>query len=102
MIEPNGQDVLLDLRMIEALTSVYEYVVFDTPPKVNDQIRVLLQASTYILVLTSLTKPLYPAGSVPITFRFAKAGSVTVTVPVQLSTLPSGSGLTVPPGTATE
>src|SRR5207247_1375039 len=41
-------------RLFEALTSVYEYVVFDTPPKVSEQIRGLLRASTYILVITSL------------------------------------------------
>lgn len=51
-----------------------------------------------VLVLTSLRKPAYPGSSIPITFSFAKAGNVTVRVPVGLtngmndSVIPSATG----------
>lgn len=35
--------------------------------------------------------PLYPGESIPVTFTFAKAGSITLQVPVQLSTTPNNS-----------
>jgi copper(I)-binding protein len=50
------------------------------------------------LLLTNLAKSAYPGSAVPITFTFAKAGAVTVQVPVGLthgapiSVLPSPSG----------
>ena len=44
-------------RLLEALASTYEYVVVDTPPTVDEQVRVLLRSATYILVLTSLEVP---------------------------------------------
>jgi copper(I)-binding protein len=56
-------------------------------------------SSTETLVLSALAKgssPLFPGGSVSITFRFAKAGSTTLTVPVQLSTTPNDASVSAP------
>jgi copper(I)-binding protein len=53
-----------------------------------------------VLLLLGVTKTLYPAQSVQISFTFAKAGSVTLTVPVQTGDNPASS--TVPAGTAAE
>lgn len=50
-------------------------------------------ASTRTVVLTKLTDKLYPGNAVQITFRFAKAGSTTVRVPVQLTTTPNNAVL---------
>lgn len=48
----------LDIRgLLEALASVYEYVVVDTPPVENEHVRALLRSATYVLVLTSLEIP---------------------------------------------
>jgi copper(I)-binding protein len=44
-----------------------------------------------VLVLSNLTSTLYTAQSVKITFTFANAGSVTIAVPVQLSSSPGSS-----------
>lgn len=50
------------------------------------------------LLLTNLRTPAHPGSAVPITFTFARAGAVTVQVPVgltaspQFSTIPSASG----------
>lgn len=55
--------------------------------------------SLQTLVLTSLAKkssPLFPGGSVSITFRFTKAGATTLTVPVQLSTTPNDATVSGP------
>ena len=49
--EPGPEEVA---KLLEGLSSTYEYVVVDTPPTVDESVRVLLRASTYILVLTSL------------------------------------------------
>jgi copper(I)-binding protein len=48
-------------------------------------------------VLTvQLTKALFPGPSVPITFTFANAGSVTLRVPVQLTEHTGPVGISVP------
>lgn len=57
-------------------------------------------SSSKALLLLDLKDVLYPAQSVQVRFTFAKAGSVTLTVPVQTSTSPASS--TVPAGTAAE
>lgn len=44
-----------------------------------------------------LTKALFPGPSVPITFTFANAGSITLHVPVQLSVHTGEVGISVPP-----
>jgi pilus assembly protein CpaE len=44
-------------RLLEALTSIYEYVVVDTPSSVNENVRLLLRSATYVLVVTSLEIP---------------------------------------------
>jgi len=49
-----------------------------------------------VLVL-QLTKTLFTGTSVPITFTFAKAGVVTLTVPVQISDDTSPPGISIPP-----
>lgn len=51
--------------------------------------------STQVLMLLGITQPLHTGSSVPVTFTFAKAGSVTMSVPVQLADQPPGS--TIPP-----
>jgi copper(I)-binding protein len=43
--------------------------------------------------------PLYPGQSVPMTFTFAKAGSVSVTVPVHLSLVPHDASVPALPST---
>jgi copper(I)-binding protein len=48
-----------------------------------------------VLVLTGLTGTLFPAGTIPVTFTFAKAGSVTVDVPVQITASVSPTGVVV-------
>jgi hypothetical protein len=48
------------------------------------------------LLLLGLKRQLYPGTTVSITFTFAEAGSVTVAVPVQLSSNPTSSVLPVP------
>jgi copper(I)-binding protein len=47
------------------------------------------------LVLTGLTEQLFPATLVPVTFTFAGAGSITVQVPVQLTSSPNPTGVVV-------
>jgi copper(I)-binding protein len=49
-----------------------------------------------VLVLR-LTKTLFPASSLQVTFTFAKAGSVTLTVPTQISSNASPPGISIPP-----
>jgi copper(I)-binding protein len=53
-------------------------------------------ATNPVLVLM-LTKGLFPGPSVPITFTFANAGSVTLRVPVQITPYTSPLGVTIPP-----
>jgi copper(I)-binding protein len=51
------------------------------------------------LVLTGLAAPLYPGAQLTITFRFAKAGAITLQVPVQLSAgLSSPASVSAPAG----
>ncbi len=60
-------------------------------------------ASAQTLVLRSLTagaSPLYPGSSIKITFGFARAGSTTVTVPVQLSDSGAGNAVIEAPSGA--
>jgi hypothetical protein len=54
------------------------------------------------LVLTNLkgSTNLYPGSEVPLTFTFANAGKVTVSVPIQLSAQPND--VSVPAGAAGE
>jgi copper(I)-binding protein len=49
-----------------------------------------------VLLLIDTTKKLYPGTSIPVTFRFANAGSVTLTVPVALSSSPNTSPIPEP------
>lgn len=44
-------------KLLEAMAAIYEYVVVDTPAVVNDDVRVLLRAATYVLMVTSLEVP---------------------------------------------
>jgi copper(I)-binding protein len=55
--------------------------------------------ATGALLLTGLREKLYPASTIPITFTFADAGSITVAVPVQLSSSPNSSVLPGPSAT---
>lgn len=66
--------------------------VLDIAP--NSQLGFALPGSTIQLMLTGLTRTLYTAATVPITFTFAKAGPVTINVPVQISGIAGSS--TVP------
>jgi copper(I)-binding protein len=55
------------------------------------------------LVMSGLAKrssPLFPGSAVKLTFTFAKAGAKTVTVPVQLTTVPNQATLPAPSGSA--
>jgi copper(I)-binding protein len=76
---------------------VKQLTSLDVPAESSVQIG--LSGQNIVFQLTGLTKALFPGTSVPITFSFAKAGSVTVQVPVQLTTLPSGSGEVIPSDT---
>jgi copper(I)-binding protein len=49
------------------------------------------------VLLLKLTKALFPGPSVPITFTFANAGSITFRVPVQITPYSSPLGVTIPP-----
>jgi len=51
---------------------------------------------TGAIVLKGLTQDLYPAAEVRVTFTFAKAGTVTMWVPVQISAT-KGNNETIPP-----
>ncbi|PZS14336.1 MAG: hypothetical protein DLM57_14715, partial [Pseudonocardiales bacterium] len=53
--------------------------------------------STDGVLLLHLSEVLFSGTSVPITFTFANAGSVTLVVPVQLSEPSSPVGISVPP-----
>lgn len=58
-----------------------------------------VNGTDHVIVLR-LTKTLFPGTALPITFTFAKAGAVTLTVPVQISDQISDSGppgITIPP-----
>ncbi|SHH22601.1 hypothetical protein SAMN05443575_3475 [Jatrophihabitans endophyticus] len=44
------------------------------------------------ILLTGLTRAVQPAATVRVTFTFARAGSVTIAVPVQLAALPRQAG----------
>jgi len=52
---------------------------------------------TAAVLLLRITKTLFTGTPVQITFTFAKAGSVTLTVPVQLTTNTSPAGISVAP-----
>lgn len=54
--------------------------------------------ATGALQLTGSKQPLYPGTTVPVTFRFADAGSVQVAVPIALSGSPASSVLPGPSG----
>lgn len=49
------------------------------------------------LLLLNIKEQLYPASTIPITFTFANAGSVTASVPVQISVNPPASYISPPP-----
>lgn len=55
-----------------------------------------MPSSKGALLLTGVSKQLYPASTVPITFTFDHAGSVKVAVPVSLSTSPPQATIPVP------
>ncbi|MBI4212888.1 MAG: AAA family ATPase [Chloroflexi bacterium] len=44
-------------KLLETMSSTYEYVVVDTPSSVNEHVRVVLRSATYVLVVTSLEIP---------------------------------------------
>ena len=44
-------------KLLDALTSTYEYVVVDTPSTANEVVHTLLRSATYVLVMTSLEVP---------------------------------------------
>ncbi|MEP7019985.1 MAG: hypothetical protein ABI808_05000 [Pseudonocardiales bacterium] len=64
------------------------------PP--DESLRLSITSDTAVL-LVKLSKALFPGTSVPITFTFASAGSVTLTVPVQITLSGGSAGLTIPP-----
>jgi len=64
------------------------------PP--DEALRLSITTDTAVL-LVKLTKVLFPGTTVPITFTFAGAGSVTLTVPVQITLSGGSAGLTIPP-----
>ena len=49
-----------------------------------------------VIVLSGLTAPLYGGNTIRVTFTFANAGTITLTVPVQLTSSTSPTGLVVP------
>jgi copper(I)-binding protein len=49
------------------------------------------------VLVVHLTRTLFPGPSVPITFTFANAGSVTLPVPVQITPYTGPAGISVPP-----
>ncbi len=53
-----------------------------------------------VLLLLHATKRIYPGTTVPVTFTFANAGSITVAVPVGLSSNPQPSFLPAPTSSA--
>jgi copper(I)-binding protein len=60
------------------------------------------QFSPRTLVLRNLSSseaPLFPGTTLPVTFRFANAGSTTLSVPVQLTASPGGATVPVQTGT---
>jgi hypothetical protein len=52
-----------------------------------------------VLLLVGLTKILYGANQVTMTFDFRSAGAITLTVPVQLTDISSLTPLVIPPVT---
>jgi hypothetical protein len=52
--------------------------------------------ATGALLLVSAKKSIYPATTIPVTFTFANAGTVTVQVPVALSSSPPSSVIPAP------
>lgn len=66
----------------------------------GQRVPVAIGSASKALLLIGLTKALYPAQSVQITFTFAKAGAVTLTVPVQTSIEPASSTIPAPSGAA--
>lgn len=59
-------------------------------------------AGTRVLVVTGVKAALYPGSSIPLTFTFAKAGTMTVQVPVHLSSSPQTSVIPGPSATGEE
>ena len=75
----------------------------DVPPNLAVQINVAgtgADTSTQpVVVLRGLTgQPLWPAALVPVTFTFANAGQIALSVPVQLSGAPHSATVPVPSG----
>jgi copper(I)-binding protein len=58
--------------------------------------------SNRVLAVTGIKAPLYPGSSIPLTFTFAKAGTVTAQVPVQLTKAPQTSVIPGPSATGQE
>lgn len=58
--------------------------------------------ATGALLLMKTTRPLYPGSSIRITFTFANAGTITVMVPIALSTTPRSSIIPGPTGSGIE
>jgi len=58
--------------------------------------------STGALVLLHFTRQVFPGTTIPVTLRFAQAGTVQVSVPVALSNAPGGATIPAPSGSSIE
>lgn len=58
--------------------------------------------ATASLRITGLKSALYPGSAITLTFRFTRAGSITTSVPVQVSEAPPTAQLPTPSGTTGE
>jgi copper(I)-binding protein len=58
--------------------------------------------STGALVFLHFTRPVYPGTTIPVTLRFAQAGSISVFVPVALTGAPGGATIPAPAGSSIE
>lgn len=66
----------------------------DIPAGVSRSLSIL---DTDAVLVITLTKTLFTGATIPITFTFADAGSVTLAVPVQISDNASRPGITITP-----
>jgi copper(I)-binding protein len=66
----------------------------------GDHVAIAVNGTDKAIVLTGLLKPLFPGTTLSITFTFRTAGSITLSVPVQLTPGGAESPLVIPPGTA--
>jgi copper(I)-binding protein len=66
----------------------------------GEHVAIAVNGTDMAMVLTGLLKPLFPGTTLSITFTFRSAGSITLSVPVQLTPGGAESPLVIPPGTA--